>query len=143
MVVSAREAGFHQHCWQLARALWRFCYIRGYFEDIILTHRHGLQAAEAAGDVDALALMNNYLASAYVRTGNKRGALDHLTRSVELSRNSRDVLNPPGTARTSPPSTGGAVTCPSRWSSASSVCGITRCTGISAGPSCCRISAWR
>ncbi|WP_433355381.1 AfsR/SARP family transcriptional regulator [Micromonospora saelicesensis] len=94
MVVSARESGFHQHCWQLARALWRFCYIRGYFEDIILTHRHGLEAAEAAGDIDALALMNNYLASAYVRTGNKQGALDHLTRSVELSRNSRDALNP-------------------------------------------------
>ncbi|MER7587207.1 BTAD domain-containing putative transcriptional regulator [Micromonospora sp. NPDC127501] len=94
MVSSARESGFHQHCWQLARALWRFCYIRGYFEDIILTHRHGLEAAEAAGDTDALALMNNYLASAYVRTGNKQGALDHLTRSVELSRHSRDVLNP-------------------------------------------------
>ncbi|MEU8420053.1 BTAD domain-containing putative transcriptional regulator [Micromonospora sp. NPDC048835] len=94
MVLSARESGFHQQCWQLARALWRFCYIRGYFEDIILTHRHGLEAAEAAGDVDALALMNNYLASAYVRTGNKQGALDHLTRSVELSRNSRDRLNP-------------------------------------------------
>lgn len=94
MVAAALEAGFYQHCWQLARALWRFCYIRGYFEDIILTHRHGLQAAEAAGDADALALMNNYLASAYVRTGNKRGALDHLTRSVDLSRNSRDVLNP-------------------------------------------------
>ncbi|MGW3856549.1 BTAD domain-containing putative transcriptional regulator [Micromonospora arida] len=94
MVLSARESGFYQHCWQLARALWRFCYIRGYFEDIILTHRHGLEAAEAAGDVDALALMNNYLASAYVRTGNKQGALEHLTRSVELSRDSRDVLNP-------------------------------------------------
>ncbi|MEU8152864.1 BTAD domain-containing putative transcriptional regulator [Micromonospora sp. NPDC048986] len=94
MVLSARESGFHQHCWQLARALWRFCYIRGYFEDIILTHRHGLEAAQAAGDPDALALMNNYLASAYVRTGNKQGALDHLTRSVELSRNSRDALNP-------------------------------------------------
>ncbi|WP_371409885.1 tetratricopeptide repeat protein [Micromonospora zamorensis] len=93
MVVSAHESGFYRHCWQLARALWRFCYIRGYFEDIILTHRVGLQAAEAAGDADALALMNNYLASAYVRTGNKRGALDHLTRSVDLSRNSRDVLN--------------------------------------------------
>ncbi|MEU8164348.1 AfsR/SARP family transcriptional regulator [Micromonospora parva] len=94
MVLAARESGFYQHCWQLARALWRFCYIRGYFEDIILTHRQGLEAAEAVGDIDALALMNNYLASAYVRTGDKQGALDHLTRSVDLSRNSRDVLNP-------------------------------------------------
>ncbi|WFF04185.1 BTAD domain-containing putative transcriptional regulator [Micromonospora sp. WMMD964] len=93
IVVSAFESGFYQHAWQLARALWRFCYIRGYFEDIILTHRAGVKAAEATGDADALALMNNYLASAYVRTGNKRGAIDHLTRSVDLSRNSRDVLN--------------------------------------------------
>ncbi|MEV1155293.1 BTAD domain-containing putative transcriptional regulator [Micromonospora chokoriensis] len=93
MVVSAHDSGFYQHAWQLARALWRFCYIRGYFEDIILTHRVGVEAAEATGDTDALALMNNYLASAYVRTGDKREAIDHLTRSVDLSRNSRDVLN--------------------------------------------------
>ncbi|MCO1596306.1 tetratricopeptide repeat protein [Micromonospora sp. RHAY321] len=93
MVVSAQQSDFPQHSWRLARALWRFCYIRGYFEDIILTHRHALAAAEATGDVDAMALMNNYLASAYVRTGDNRGALDHLTRAVSLSRNSRDRLN--------------------------------------------------
>ncbi|MGA4730615.1 BTAD domain-containing putative transcriptional regulator [Micromonospora taraxaci] len=93
MVTSAHESGFNEHCWQLARALWRFCYIRGYFEDIILTHRVGLEAAEATKNSDSLALMNNYLASAYVRTGDMRAALDHLTRSVDLSRDSRDVLN--------------------------------------------------
>ncbi|MEU7753357.1 BTAD domain-containing putative transcriptional regulator [Micromonospora sp. NPDC049171] len=93
MVSSARESGFHEYSWRLARAIWRFCYIRGYFEDIILTHRHALSAAEATGDVEAMALMNNYLASAYVRTGNNRGALDHLTRAVELSRSSPDSAN--------------------------------------------------
>ncbi|MBM7491605.1 tetratricopeptide (TPR) repeat protein [Micromonospora luteifusca] len=93
MVLSASESGFREYSWRLARAIWRFYYIRGYFEDIILTHRHALRAAEATGDVDAMALTNNYLASAYVRTGNNRGALDHLTRAVELSRNSPDVLN--------------------------------------------------
>ncbi|WP_269458424.1 ATP-binding protein [Micromonospora coriariae] len=93
MVVSARELGFHQHSWQLARALWRFCYIRGYFEDIILTHRQAMAAAEATGDADALAVINNYLASAYVRTGDNRKALHHLTRAVALSQNSRDRLS--------------------------------------------------
>ncbi|MET8463086.1 AfsR/SARP family transcriptional regulator [Micromonospora zamorensis] len=93
MVLSASESSFGEYSWRLARAIWRFCYIRGYFEDIILTHLHALSAAEATGDVDAMALTNNYLASAYVRTGNNRGALDHLTRAVELSRNSPDVLN--------------------------------------------------
>ncbi|WCN81496.1 AfsR/SARP family transcriptional regulator [Micromonospora sp. LH3U1] len=93
MVLSALESGFHEHSWRLARAIWRFCYIRGYFEDIILTHRHALSAAEATGEIEAMALTNNYLASAYVRTGDNRGALDHLTRAVDLSRNSPDVLN--------------------------------------------------
>ncbi|MET7707092.1 BTAD domain-containing putative transcriptional regulator [Micromonospora sp. NPDC005413] len=93
MVSSALAAGFHEHSWRLARALWRFCYIRGYFEDIIMTHRHGLTAAEATGDINAMALMNNYLASAYVRTGDNRGALNHLTRAVALFRDSRDMLN--------------------------------------------------
>ena len=60
-VGSTRGRASIEHSWQLARALWRFCYIRGYFEDIILTHRHALEAAEAAGDIDAMALMNNYL----------------------------------------------------------------------------------
>ncbi|MEU5908031.1 BTAD domain-containing putative transcriptional regulator [Micromonospora sp. NPDC047527] len=93
MVFSAHEGGFYQHSWQLARALWRFCYMRGYYEDIILTHRVALMAAEAVGDVDAMALVNNYLASAYVRTSDNHKALDHLTRSVALSRDSRDVLS--------------------------------------------------
>lgn len=93
MVLSASESGFHGHSWRLARALWRFCYIRGYFEDIMVTHRSALAAAEATGDIDAMALMNNYLASAYVRTGDNRAALSHLTRAVALARDSRDVLN--------------------------------------------------
>ncbi|MDG4806879.1 BTAD domain-containing putative transcriptional regulator [Micromonospora sp. WMMD1120] len=93
IVVSALDHGFHEHSWRLARALWRFCYIRGYFEDIILTHRHALVAAETTGDVAATALMNNYLASGYVRTGDNRNALSHLTRAVALSRESRDSLN--------------------------------------------------
>jgi DNA-binding SARP family transcriptional activator/tetratricopeptide (TPR) repeat protein len=93
MVSAALDAGFHEHSWRLARALWRFCYIRGYFEDIIVTHRHALAAAEASGDVGAMALMNNYLASAYVRTGDNREALNHLNRAVTIARESRDVLS--------------------------------------------------
>ncbi|MFF5177114.1 tetratricopeptide repeat protein [Micromonospora sp. NPDC000316] len=93
MVLSALDSGFHEHCWRLARALWRFCYIRGYFEDIILIHRHALTAAEATGDVGAMALMNNYLASGYVRTGKVRESLSHLTRAVALSRESGDALD--------------------------------------------------
>ncbi|MEU4333001.1 BTAD domain-containing putative transcriptional regulator [Micromonospora lupini] len=93
MVSAAHESGFHRHSWQLARALWRFCYIRGYFEDIILTHRQALTAAEATGDVKAVALVSNYLASGFVRTGENRSALHYLTRAVDLSSNTRDTRN--------------------------------------------------
>ncbi|WP_435206731.1 ATP-binding protein [Micromonospora sp. bgisy143] len=93
MVSAAQDSGFPEHAWRLARSLWRFCYIRGYFEDIIRAHRYGLAAAEATGETNAMALMNNYLASAYVRTGDNQWALEHLTRAVDLSRASRDVLN--------------------------------------------------
>ncbi len=93
MVSAALDDGFPEHSWRLARALWRFCYIRGYFEDIIVTHRRALIAAEASGDIGALALINNYLASGYVRTGDSRRGLDHLTRAVALARDSGDVLS--------------------------------------------------
>ncbi|MEU0547181.1 BTAD domain-containing putative transcriptional regulator [Micromonospora sp. NPDC005979] len=92
MVSAARESGFYEHAWRMARSLWRFCYIRGYFEDIIRAHQDGLIAAEATGDVDAMALMNNYLASAYVRTADKQSTLDYLSRAVEYFRRSGNVL---------------------------------------------------
>ncbi|MFC3503454.1 BTAD domain-containing putative transcriptional regulator [Micromonospora krabiensis] len=84
LVVRAQEEGQHGYAWRLARILWRFFYIRGYFDDIILTHCHGLAAAEAAGDPHAIASMNNYLASAYARTGDYRAALEHVTRAVAV-----------------------------------------------------------
>ncbi|WP_422737517.1 ATP-binding protein [Micromonospora sp. WMMD729] len=92
MVSAAQDSGFPEHAWRLARSLWRFCYIRGYFEDIIRAHRYGLAAAEATGDADAMGLMNNYLASAYVRTGDKQNTLDYLSRAVEHFHRSGNVL---------------------------------------------------
>ncbi|MFI7606823.1 AfsR/SARP family transcriptional regulator [Micromonospora sp. NPDC049366] len=84
LVVHAQEEGQHGYAWRLARILWRFFYIRGYFDDIVLTHRHGLAAAEVTGDPHAIASMNNYLASAYARTGDYRAALEHVTRAVAV-----------------------------------------------------------
>lgn len=84
LVVSARENGHHDQAWRLARLLWRFWYIRAYFDDIILTHRHGLAAAEAAGDMSGMAAMNNYLASAFVRTGDSQAALKHVSAAVAI-----------------------------------------------------------
>lgn len=70
MVRFAESAGRDEYAWRLARAIWRFCYMRSYFDDILTTHQFGLAAAERSGDRAAVALMQNYLASAYVRTSN-------------------------------------------------------------------------
>ncbi|MEW2331395.1 tetratricopeptide repeat protein [Micromonospora chersina] len=70
LVVYAAKLGRDGLAWRLARALWRFCYMRSYFDDILLMNQHGLLAAERLGDRAAAAQMQNYLASAYVRTSN-------------------------------------------------------------------------
>ncbi|RKN46298.1 AfsR/SARP family transcriptional regulator [Micromonospora endolithica] len=82
LVVAAHEEGRSFYAWRLARAIWRFSYIRAYFDDIVLSHRHGLAAAEESKDLTGIALMNNYIASAYVRRGKYGDALKHLTAAV-------------------------------------------------------------
>ncbi|MEV1331700.1 BTAD domain-containing putative transcriptional regulator [Micromonospora costi] len=93
LVVRAQEQGHHGHAWRLARTMWRFCYIRAYFDDILLTHARGLAAAEACGDAHGLASMHNYLASAHLRTGDHRAALDHVTRAVAICEREQDSDN--------------------------------------------------
>ncbi|MDG4794686.1 BTAD domain-containing putative transcriptional regulator [Micromonospora sp. WMMD1082] len=85
LVERSRHWGHHDHAWRLARLLWRFLYVRGYFDDIIFTHLHGLASAEDAEDDDAVAAMHNYLASAYHRTGNYGEALEHVREAVSLA----------------------------------------------------------
>ncbi|MEH0843028.1 BTAD domain-containing putative transcriptional regulator [Micromonospora sp. CPCC 205711] len=85
LIAFAAENGHCGYAWRLARILWRFCYIRGYFDDILLTHRHGLAAAEKEGDQRAEAMMHNYLASAYTRTASYPKVLRHLESAVRIS----------------------------------------------------------
>ncbi|MET8910312.1 BTAD domain-containing putative transcriptional regulator [Micromonospora sp. NPDC004551] len=93
LVRFAEHAGLHAYGWRLARAMWRFCYIRGYFDDILVTHRAGLTAAEQSGDRAAQAVMHNYLASAYTRTGSYLDSLRHLEAAVTISRELGDRGN--------------------------------------------------
>ncbi|MCZ7421799.1 BTAD domain-containing putative transcriptional regulator [Verrucosispora sp. WMMA2121] len=65
----AAKNSLHGYTWKMARVLWRFYYVRGYFEDIQRTHELGLIAAEQAGDRRAVGVMQNYLASALIKTG--------------------------------------------------------------------------
>ncbi|AYF30900.1 transcriptional regulator [Micromonospora tulbaghiae] len=85
-----RHSGY---AWRLARAMWRFCYMRGYFGDIVATHQTGLTAAERSGDRAAQAVMHNYLASAYTRTGSYLDSLRHLEVAVSISRDLHDRRN--------------------------------------------------
>ncbi|MEU5720943.1 BTAD domain-containing putative transcriptional regulator [Micromonospora sp. NPDC047738] len=93
LIEFAEREALHRYAWRLARAMWRFCYIRGYFEDILVTHRRGLAAAEKCGDRAAQAVMNNYLASAYTRTGSYLDSLRHLETAVSISRELGDRAN--------------------------------------------------
>ncbi|MGB2567784.1 tetratricopeptide repeat protein [Micromonospora citrea] len=84
LVALATEEGLHEYAWRLARSLWRFCYIRGYFDDITVTHRAGLTAAERSGNRRAQAVMHNYLAVAYRGVGRLDEAREQHELALEL-----------------------------------------------------------
>lgn len=85
LVAAARRRGLHAQTWRLARVLWRFLYIRAYFDDIITSHTHGLAAARALGDKRATAMMHNYLASAHLRMSEYGSCLEHLAAAVTIA----------------------------------------------------------
>ncbi|MEV0153467.1 BTAD domain-containing putative transcriptional regulator [Micromonospora sp. NPDC050686] len=91
LVELAGVTGQHEFVWRLARALWRFYYVRGYFDDIKHTHRLGLASAERLGDLRATAMMNNYLASAYLKTSEYAEAGRLLDKAEALSRKLGDT----------------------------------------------------
>ncbi|MGW5667519.1 tetratricopeptide repeat protein [Micromonospora sp. NPDC003776] len=84
LVRQAARDGHDESAWRLARAAWRFFYLRSYFDDISATHREGLSAALRLNDRPAIAHMHNYLASAAVRRGAYQDALSHLNEVVAL-----------------------------------------------------------
>ncbi|WP_433283996.1 AfsR/SARP family transcriptional regulator [Micromonospora sp. CA-244673] len=91
LVRQAAREGHEALAWRLARAAWRFFYMRSYFDDISATHGEGLVAASRAGDRHAVALMHNYLASACVRTGAYQEASAHLHEVVSIRAELGDV----------------------------------------------------
>ncbi|MFJ6163595.1 AfsR/SARP family transcriptional regulator [Micromonospora orduensis] len=76
--------GLHHHVWKLSRVLWRFFYVRGYFDDILYTHELGLASAKLLGHQRAIGAMHNYLASALVKTGSHQLASTHLHAAITL-----------------------------------------------------------
>ncbi|PWR08346.1 transcriptional regulator [Micromonospora acroterricola] len=67
LVRIAEEEGFPVQCWQLARACWRLNFDGGHLDELVETHTIGLRVAERLGDEAAIAVMLNYLSSAYFR----------------------------------------------------------------------------
>ena len=80
----AAASGYDLQAWQLARASWAYLYRRGYVDNLLETHSVGLAAAERLGDENAIAIMCNYLASAYEKLGELEHAGRLLTRAIAL-----------------------------------------------------------
>ncbi|WP_223256635.1 AfsR/SARP family transcriptional regulator [Micromonospora endophytica] len=92
LVELAAAHGLHAYTWRMARVLWRFFFVRGYFEDILRTHELGLVAAERSGDRLAMCIMNNYLASALTKTGSYRRAIDCLNAALAIAQESSNLF---------------------------------------------------
>ncbi|WP_446217237.1 BTAD domain-containing putative transcriptional regulator [Micromonospora sp. IBHARD004] len=96
LVRLAETEGFARHCWQLARACWRAHFDGGHLDELIETHTVGLRAAEGLGDDEAVAMMLNYLASAYYRLARFSEAIGLMEVALGLYRRlglRRDVRN--------------------------------------------------
>ncbi|MEQ4302705.1 BTAD domain-containing putative transcriptional regulator [Plantactinospora sp. B6F1] len=78
LVQLAVQEGLYRYAWQLARANWRQLYLGGHLDELIQTHTDGLRAAEALGDDAGIAIMHNYLTSAYFRLGEFQRSLESL-----------------------------------------------------------------
>jgi DNA-binding SARP family transcriptional activator/tetratricopeptide (TPR) repeat protein len=91
LVRHAEQAGYDEYAWRLARAPWRFHYLRGYIDDIVELHECGLRAAERLKDDTAIASMHNYLASGYQRVGRSQEAVLHLEIAIRLRERTGDV----------------------------------------------------
>ncbi|MEV4635902.1 BTAD domain-containing putative transcriptional regulator [Actinoplanes sp. NPDC049548] len=79
----AEGIGLPGHAWRIARANWRFLFHHGYLADVIETCTAGLAVAEAADDRHGIAVMDNYLASGYWRSGRVEEALARVDVTLE------------------------------------------------------------
>ncbi|GGW86036.1 SARP family transcriptional regulator [Streptomyces malachitofuscus] len=79
----AARAGFHQHTWQLARAVRTFLYQQGLFQDQEAIHRVALGFAERASEAEAEAYCHFGMGQAHVRLHHYREGRSHLRTALE------------------------------------------------------------
>ncbi|GAB3967757.1 ATP-binding protein [Plantactinospora veratri] len=90
-LVRLAAEGDHPHqAWRLARAAWRFYYVRQYHDDILDTHRYGLVAARRLDDEAAIGTMYNYRAYSHLRSGDCTQAVRDLEAAIEVRERSGD-----------------------------------------------------
>ena len=80
----ANASGHHQIATRLARAVWPFFYEESHLDDLQETQQLGLSSAEHLRDSRVIAEMNNYLASAYYKSGEFERAADHLRSTIRI-----------------------------------------------------------
>ncbi|GAB3973437.1 AfsR/SARP family transcriptional regulator [Plantactinospora veratri] len=83
-LVRLAAQGCHAHqAWRLARLAWRFYLVRGYHDDILDTHRYGLEAARQLNDQAAIGTMYNFRAYSHLRNGECQQAIRDLETAIE------------------------------------------------------------
>jgi DNA-binding SARP family transcriptional activator len=80
----ANHVGSYRYASRLARAMWALLYEGSYLDDLRETQQLGLSSAESLGDSRAIAESNNYLASAYFKTGEFELAASHLRSTIRI-----------------------------------------------------------
>ncbi|MEN3356262.1 MAG: hypothetical protein V7637_244 [Mycobacteriales bacterium] len=88
----AVDAGADDRAWLLAQRLQYFLALRGYFDDLLLTHQLGLAAASRGGHRHGQAAMHNGLGNTYLRSGRYAAAATELTAALALHREAGDRL---------------------------------------------------
>ncbi|MFC7273862.1 BTAD domain-containing putative transcriptional regulator [Paractinoplanes rhizophilus] len=81
-VEAAAAAGATRYAWWLPRAAWWHLFSRGYIDDLRALFERSMAIVERAGDRPGIAVVANYLASAYIRVSDYPRALELLDRSV-------------------------------------------------------------
>ncbi|WP_433371427.1 BTAD domain-containing putative transcriptional regulator [Actinoplanes sp. CA-142083] len=81
-VEAAAAAGEHSYAWWIPRAAWLYLFSRGYSDDLRVLFQRALAVAEKAGDRQGVAVVANYLASAYCRADDFPVGLELLDRSL-------------------------------------------------------------
>ncbi|MCU7727227.1 tetratricopeptide repeat protein [Actinoplanes sp. KI2] len=79
-----QAAGDTRYAWWIPRAAWWHLFNRGYNDDLRVVFEQSMRSVEKSGDRQGIAIVANYLASAYVRLSDYPRALEMVDRAIRL-----------------------------------------------------------